>query len=243
MKRVLQYIGVVALNGILLLASAYLVWGWITLSDIRSKCEKKGYDFDAVMSSLISSPSDLMTLVNLYSGTNIHPAGTNLSLINTQFVEFGRYGVHFLRLGSDHTTTEKAKNGTNEITVRQRVRDDSMGGFIEPFAFMSDNFVNLLFCLGIGYLMSSTLLLLKLLKNTTLSIRYIVLRPVAGSLVGGCLFILVLSGGALFWTNASHVSGLSIGVLAAFGAAYCERFERVLKKGLSQSAKPERHAD
>jgi hypothetical protein len=100
---------------------------------------------------------------------------------------------------------------------------------------MSDNFLNFIFCLGIGYLMSLTLLLLKFLRQDTLSIRFILLRPIAGALVGGCLFILVLSGGALFWTNTAHVSGLSIGVLAAFGAVYCERFERVLKKGFARN--------
>lgn len=155
-------------------------------------------------------------------------------VITNNFPEFGRFAFTFLTMDYE---SGKAVSTNGIARETGNSTDAYMGGLIEPFAFMADNFVNLVFCMGIGYLMSSTLLPLKLLKIAPLSIRYMIIRPIAGSLVGGCLFLLVLSGGALFWTNTSLVSGLSIGVLAAFGSVYCERFERVLKKGFSQDVR------
>ena len=111
-------------------------------------------------------------------------------ITTNSFHEFGRFALTFMVV--DHGW-EKVES-TSGITRKTMSGGGAfIGGFIEPFAFMSDNFVNLVFCMGIGYLLSSTILLLNLLKNAPISIRYVFLRPIAGSLVGGCLFIPVLS--------------------------------------------------
>src|SRR5207247_603503 len=143
----LQLSAVVVTNGILFLFSIYAVWGWVTVSDIRAKCEKEGCDFDSVMASLISSPFELQALAKALTG------GTNDLVITNGFPKFGRFAVTFL---SYRQLSRQPLPSTNAI-ARQTETDLSgfMGGLIEPFAFMSDNVVNLIFCLGIAYLMST----------------------------------------------------------------------------------------
>jgi amino acid transporter len=105
---------------------------------------------------------------------------------------------------------------------------------INPFLFFSDNVLNVLFSFALGYAISSVFVLLKYLERGEVSDRYVVLRPIAGGAVSACIFVMVISGGNLIWQQVSGVNGLSVGVIAAIGSVYCERFERMLTKSLQK---------
>ena len=93
----------------------------------------------------------------------------------------------------------------------------------------SDNTLNLLFSFAIGYFISTVLLITNFLRNKSTTAIYAFLRPISGGLVSGCLLLLVICGGALFWENISEMKGLSIAAIAVIGSLYCERFPELLK--------------
>jgi hypothetical protein len=82
-----------------------------------------------------------------------------------------------------------------------------------------------------GYILSITIVILRALRGD-ISLKYLWLRPVAGGLGAACLFLLVLSGASIVWSKVSDANALSIGVIAAFGSLYCERFEAILRRSI-----------
>lgn len=222
MKDKLPWIGIVALNTILFLLSLYLVWGWVTVGDIHTKCEKQGVDFDQVMESLISNGPN----INEEQKTN-GTLAVNLSWTPSKFPAFRRYALSFAKneIVISNSTTNSVAGGNYHLESVYSFD----GGLIEPFAALSENVVNFLFACGLGYLMSCAILLVKALRKNSMTVGYVLLRPIAGGLVAGCLFLVILAGGRVFWEKASPVNGPSVGLLAAFAAVYCERFERWLK--------------
>src|SRR5687768_6944298 len=109
------------------------------------------------------------------------------------------------------------------------------------FILVSENVVNTMFAFGAAYVMSTLVVLAKALKATArskaITAEYVLLRPLCGALAAGCLFVLVLSGGRLLWTQVGNTNSLAIGVIAAIATVYCERFELMLKSALDAKKK------
>jgi hypothetical protein len=217
-------------NTILILASLYLVWGWITLSDIRAYCDQNRLNFDDVMIGL--------------QGDGLGPA-----------VEVGPEG-------KDGTRPSKITPPptTNAVLKRLRMNYTQWGVIVEksgaatvwysdfslitPFTKLSENVVNTLFAFGAAYVMSTLVVLAKSLKATARSKKvtaeYVLLRPLCGALAAGCLYVLIMSGGRLIWTNVSNTNSLAIGVIAAIATVYCEKFEAMLKSVIDVKKKVEK---
>lgn len=43
-------------------------------------------------------------------------------------------------------------------------------------------------------------------------------------------FLIIHSGGALIWKEATTINSLSLGVISVIGAVYCEKLEGLLKR-------------
>ena len=58
-RNTVSLISIVFAKTLLLIASLYLIWGWITVGDIRSQCEKKGIDADQAIARLAGPSPDI----------------------------------------------------------------------------------------------------------------------------------------------------------------------------------------
>lgn len=197
-------------NGILFLFCLYLLWGWLTVSDIKAEAQKRGYDVNKVMDDMTPVADDISWEKNA-STTNV---SVKPGQIKSEFRRFN-FGGHFVELSGD---------GNIEV---QRIH------FLNPFTMFSEGVLNCLFSFAAGFMMSFAIVLLKLLKKGDVPDRYLTLRGFVGGMVSACLFVVVYSGGHLFWQNGSEVNGLSVGVIAAFGTIWCEKFEKVLSSSLN----------
>ena len=212
-------------SAFLLAGSLYCIWGWITISDLKSECQRKGLDSAQVLSALQYLPAAKITQLSTNGPTS------TLELLPGPAVPpgFRRYSPGF-----HHTSAENESSSTGT----KEVMDIFMVSPLNPFLFFADNALNVIFCFALGYAISSVFVLLKYLKRGDVSERYALLRPIAGGAVSACIFVMVLSGGNLIWQQVSGVNGLSVGVIAAIGSVYCERFERILTKSLQKTEQP-----
>ncbi len=205
----------ILINLFLFLASIYLLWGWITINDIIGRCKTEGLDVDKVLTALITGPPDIVENRDASEkllDVNIKPQEAP--------VQFHRYTLAY-----EFETKSEENMGNPNQTIRL---SRATVGPLEPFLHCSDNFRNVLFCLGLGYLMSSVLLILRYLKKVPLANRYLLFRPIAGALAAVCLFVTILSGGKMFWASGAELNSSSVGLIGALGAFYCERFESFL---------------
>lgn len=206
------------LSALLLAGSLYCIWGWITISDIKSECQRKGLDSTQVLSALGYAPAARVT-----------QRSTNGNISTLEIASGPTVPAGFRRYSPDYKSYSAGTDGNMSIALVSP---------LNPFLFFSDNVLNVIFSFALGYAISSIFVLLKYLKRGEVSERYVVLRPIAGGAVSACIFVMVLSGGNLIWQQVSGVNGLSAGVIAAIGSVYCERFERILTKSLQKTEQP-----
>lgn len=211
-----QYVAIAIVNSLLFLLSLYCLWGWVTVSDIKAQSEKHGYDFDRVMASMVSESTN----ANFGRGTT----SETVTLSPKDESLFKR-----LKIGESASIQRSVTNNLGQPMIELF---EIKVGYLDPFFRVSDNVVNLVFTFGVGYVMSSVLVMLALLKKKPVAKSFILLRPLAGAMVSVCLFVVVLSGGRILWESAAHPNGLSVGIIAAIGSLYCERFDKILAKSL-----------
>ena len=214
--RVFKYASVILLNVVLLLISFYAVWGWIVMAEIRAKSLAKGYDPDKVMDSLLIS--------NFAGNTTI---GTNgYSFVPDRLSDKNAY-PEFVRIAPEIVL--RFIDASNGSTVVKEFEYPLIG----PFVRLPNDFVSLLFSICLGYIISTSLLLVKLLRGTVTRCSYIILKPIAGGLAAGGLFLFALSGGKVLIEGSASISSAGVGLLAIVGALSCERFDKLLRKTLS----------
>lgn len=188
----------------------------MTISDVKKKAIEKNMDDNVVLSTLfiqhaLASSDDNMQVVLSDEARD-----------NALF--FQRY---FPSLARDVTITEYGSNGKTTKVIRSRY----FVSWLFPFLRISENVANVLFCFGIGCIISTLLVVILFLKNAPISNRYIILRILGGGLASSCIFLIIIAGGNLLWENTSDIKGFSIGVISALGAIYCERFKQIISLG------------
>src|ERR1039458_4270211 len=160
-------------SGLLLTGSLYCIWGWITISDIKSECQRKGLDSTQVLSALGYASAPKVT----QRSTNGATSTLEISPGPTVPDGFRRYSLGY-------QSSSAATDGNMSIFMLSP---------INPFLFFSDNVLNVLFSFALGYAISSVFVLLKYLERGEVSDRYVVLRPIAGGAVSACIFVMVRS--------------------------------------------------
>jgi hypothetical protein len=201
----------------LLLLSAFCLWGWVTVSDIKIQAEKHGYDYNAVIAAMLGEPVETNALGGI--GPNSRsPTPPPVSFLNR------------LRIGESLSLSRNLTNSLGQpVTESLEVKVS----YLDPFFRISVNAVNVLFIFGIGYIMSSVLVWSAYLRNKPITVRFWVLRPIVGAMVSVCLYIIVLSGGRILWDGTAQPNSLSLGLIAVLGSLYGERFEKMLATSLS----------
>lgn len=140
---------------ILCVASVYMVWGWVTIEDIRKYCAAKDLDFEDTLSALVPNTTigSLEGNEKGYTVKDIHSGST---------IPIYRYIIPF-----------------NFQTVGKDGFSFTTGGILEPFLAISENSRNLIFCFGIGHIVGILVLGLESLKGNSISILRLLLRPIS----------------------------------------------------------------
>lgn len=229
--RTLLWILVFIGNSVLILLSIYTTWGWLTIVDIRAKCEKHGVNFDQVIESFISEGPNTNLKVETNGDTHVE-----ITWKPGAFPGFRRYALSFSTADiSLHSEVKTSR--TNNVVNSSEIHEPSIwtfdGGLIEPFAALTDNVVNCIFCAGLAYLMSCSVMVVRSFRKAALTPRYVFWRPIAGALWAVCFFLMVMSGGKLLWEKGATMNNAALGVIAAFAAVSCERADLWLKKRFS----------
>ena len=204
-----------------MLLSIYLIWGWLTLSDIKKKARENNLDEEEVLKGLLDVGFTLECTTEKDEHGNvvsrkISPRATNLDNYLSRLVL--RY--------SNYNCNEHGITNLNVCFL------------LDPFLRTTGNVANFMFCFGVGYLISSLIVIIRYMQNKAkISYRYIFWRPFAGALAADCFFLIIISGGSIIWNSVSDIKGLSLGFIAVFGAIYCERFELILENSINKSKK------
>lgn len=190
----------------LVIFSFYLVWGWITLNDIRQYCDDHNLDYEQFAMGCIPELPGFNFAQNRENGDSEFEI---LSRSNKSDGQHGpeRYFVHFLRVSF-------GGEGSPEILA---------GSLLSPFLFMTENTANAVFCLGLGYIISLLIVGIRFNKGDDVSFSQVLCRPLLGSLGSMVFFLIVFSGGKLLWAETSGVSGVSLGVIALIASIHCEK--------------------
>lgn len=197
-------LAVFLLKATLTILSIYLIWGWITINDMRKYCIENGLDFEKTMHEIMPALDDY----EIKAGES----GPSVKVIpEKKNVPISRYIVPFLTVDVD-------KNSASFFH----------GALLEPILGISENTRNATFCFSIGYLVGLFIVALEYLKGKQLSTRRLILRPTLGGISSMLLFIIILSGGSLIWNEVNGVKGLSIGIIATIGSIYCEKFTNLV---------------
>lgn len=203
-KHIVNQIIVSLLLIFLTLSSAYLIWGWITIEDLRKYCATNSMDFETTMTELISDFSAMeMSADKNFASVKLSTSGHALPI--------SRYIFPFT---TAHTDKES-------ISI-------STGSFLEPVLLISENTRNTSFCFGIGYLVGLFMVSLEHLQGKKPTKTRLILRPILGGTASMLLFIVIISGGALMWNEVNGVKGLSVGLIAVIGSLYYEKFSKLV---------------
>jgi hypothetical protein len=215
----------IGVDALVFLISIYIMWGWITVRDVQTKAREKGLDPDDVIEWLVTPPYFNITFKAGDSEATIKEQAASRVYGRPEFEPFRRF---------------RATLPTFSVTMREHGKDSGNKkldfehaeiNLFTPFGKASENVLNACFAFAIGYILSTTIVILRALRGDT-STKYLLLRPLAGALSAACLFLLVLSGASIVWSRVSDANALSIGVIAAFGSLYCERFEAILRRSI-----------
>ena len=185
---------------ILTILSLYLIWGWLTLEDIRKYCSTNKLDFEETLRELVPG--------NSIEGFKGDKNGWSLEHYKSgSALPVYRYLVPF-----DLTTM--SKDGFSATT----------GAVLEPFLGFSENVRHSIFCFAVGYLVGLLVIGVERLRGLYLSCSWILLRPLLGGLSAMLLLIIVISGGELIWNEVSGLRGLSVGLIGAIGSLMYDHF-------------------
>lgn len=205
-----KQVGVFLFNGIMGVFSFLLLWGWITISDIKTTCRTKGYDSDEVLEALYQR----------HHGFKMDGEGFEITPPSRSL--FGRLLWGWVGVSQTQSKDKSDGDKGSQLSFTEF-------GLLEWFLKFSENMLNLFFSFGVGYLVSTVLMLVMFLRGESMTLRYLIIRPLAGGLVSACFLLLVVCGGTLLWEHATNLQGLSIGVIAIIGSLYCEKFPEILK--------------
>lgn len=205
----LSRVGVFIVLALYLLLSLYVVWGWVTLSDIRKYCERKGLDFESVLDGMVADTSVRMGL------TAEGKSEMEVKITHTDEPIY-KWVVPFAVAGN---RGDRNKPGEGDQMWIQ-------GGLLEPIMVLSENTANCVFSLGIGTLISLVIIMTEKLRNKSVTGMRLIVRPIVGALGALCTYLIILSGGSIIWNQVAGVSGLSLGVISAIGAIYVEKLPK-----------------
>lgn len=237
-KKIHVKLSVYVVNIILFALSCYIIWGWMTLSDIKKFATKNNLDNQKLMSFLYYGYIDELSS---YSKTN-HSKTVNKATQDTQDTQdnqdtqnakcnFSKKELYLCLRRYLHTNVKKhnEKNFYETGAVKSETTTVTIIPWLYPFLCISETVANFLFCFGIGFLLSFLLVLIKVLKTKeNLADKYLLIRPFAGGLAASSLYIIIIAGGTLLWNNVSDIKSFSLGIISVLGAVYCEKFEHLI---------------
>jgi hypothetical protein len=192
---------------VLSLFSLYLVWGWITIEDVRKYCAVNNLDFETTINQMSGDELDSVSIVAGNNNNQSFSLKTKPPCVHP----IARYALPVLWVKAGD------KNGMSATSF----------SVLEPILLLSENMRNAFFCFGLGYLVSLFMLGLRYLRKEDVN-KFLLLRPVLGAASATLLFIIIISGGALIWNEVAGVRGLSLGIISLIGAVYCERFKELV---------------
>lgn len=180
--------------------ACFVVWGWLTVSDIRNWAVAHKQPYEEVVKEF--QKSQIESVESTTNSFKLKPRkGGPLGHLN-----LGEYVV---------------RRGTNsvdgpEITIAETFP-------LLAFIQYSDNVLNTLFCAAFGYLTGLLIILIELTTKRKILARRIALRPITAMLSSALLFLVVLSGGSMVWSRVQDINGLSLAVISLVGALKGEK--------------------
>ena len=208
---------------VVIVGSIYLTYGWLTISDIRSAAVSRGMDPEIVFEELARQSKITVT----EGGYKVSKPSGFLSRLRGSVVKIKISNEYRSSEDSEEPVEGDVESGP-KIALQGRAIDSVEYMPLFVFLVLSPNVLNFLFCIGVGSLIGYVIVLVQLLRDEPLAPRYALLRPLVGGCAAGILFLIVISGGSLFWAGAQEVNGISVGILSTIGALYCERIRSIL---------------
>jgi len=211
--RVVNSTIVIVFHLFLIYVASYAICGWLTVGDIKAKSEAAGYDTEEVLYTLIGKEPDIEVSGEKGSARFSFPPGD---------FYFKRLQIQF-----------------HKIDI---VSNDKQGSFLmnyqnsfplDPFLINSNSVVNTWFVIGLGYLISIFVVIIRCIRKEKMALSYILIRPLAGALASACLYFITIAGGAVIWKEVGSIDIHSLGVIGLIGAIYAERMDGILKKSIS----------
>ena len=225
----------IAVDALIFIASIYVLWGWVTIRDVQNKAREKGLDADEVVEWLVTPPYFDVTIKDGDSQATFKERAASRVYGRPEFEPFRRFRATFPIMS--FKVVDQGKDSAGKARAKEFKFEHGEINLFTPFGKASENVLNACFAFAIGYIVSITVVILRALRGDTPT-KYLLLRPLAGALSAACLFLLVLSGASIVWSKVSDANALSIGVIAAFGSLYCERFEAILRRSIGYPHPP-----
>jgi hypothetical protein len=213
--------------GLLSCLSLYLVWGWVTLADIRNYCEKHNLDFEKTLLPIASSGGPGFHFVRPATQGDKSNFEINIPGSDNENQPLIRLRPYLQRvIIDDNDDPKKIKVSISQINL------------FYPFVFLSENVVNTLFIFAGAYLIGVLILFLRFLRRGRARLRAWFLRPLAGAFTAATFWLLFLAGVGMVWSEVSSPRATSLGVFALFGAIYYERVEGYLQQHIQRRFVP-----
>lgn len=180
--------------------SIYVLWGWLTIQDIRSYCAKEKIDPEMVLDYLATGTHQLEYM-------KVDPNGVRMRWAPDKIdIPISRFNISMILIDA---TGKKMK--VTEVM------------FLSPFVSVSENTNNLFCCFGIGYMTGILVVGIEFLKKKKALLSRLIFRPLLGALASCILLIVILSGGSVIWNEVAGMNGLSLGMIGVVGCLFCEK--------------------
>ena len=200
--------------------SVYIVWGWLTIQDIRSYCAKNQLEVEDVLYSLALDTPDNFSMTLSEDKLLLQPSNPSE---DAKLLPIRRF-----RLPFSHMSVKTAKKEIGQTDKKIQTATVTTFMLLEPFLYLSEN-VNHFFCsIGVGYMMGLLIVGVEFLKPKKPSLSRLILRPLVGALASGILLIVIISGGSIIWNDVAGMNGLSLGMIAIIGCVFCEKMKTML---------------
>jgi hypothetical protein len=197
--------------------SAYTIWGWLTIQDIRSYCAREGLDAEKVLNLLAQESCNAAAMA---TGEKVDSA--NILLSESVKIPLSISRLNVIRVLKIHKSKQDPKEISEERELTIAI------AFLDPFLLTSENVNNLICCFGIGYMAGILVVGVEFIRGIKISSMRLIFRPLVGALASCLLLIIIVSGGSVIWNEVAGVKGLSLGMIGVIGSLFCEKIKPLL---------------
>jgi hypothetical protein len=194
-------VALVHLTGLTL--SAFFLWGWLTVSDLRARAKEMNRDWESLVDDLMTTRYEVKDKAVSIQTPDAKPLGQHA------LRSHGIFSRVYLREDGSLASSEFTSLEVNWLGLVLR---------------LTDNALALVTALSVGYTMGIFKLLLMLrTKRPPRFLKLCALEPVLSALGAALLFLLICAGGALLWDDTSSFRRISLPLIAVIGALQAKK--------------------